>query len=372
MPKSWDTLVSHDIFLSTLYLKALEEASPSNITLYYIAIFKNETIVAALVLQRVTLYVKDMFRNNNDSSFRKRLKNIVSKFLKGHILVVGNLTHTGQHGFFKSDVISDSEFTETIFKSVNAVKQLIKTNRKKNIRLVLFKDYFKDDLLLKQRQEFNHKGFYKVTVQPNMIMPITDNWSTFDDYIKSFNKKYLKRYKTARKKRRGIVCNEMDLEAIKNTSERMYSLYRTVSNNAKFNTFILPENHFVVYKTQLRDRFKVFGYYLNGKLIGFYTLILNYNGDLETYFLGYDKTYQYTNQLYLNMLYDMVQFGIENHFKTIVYARTAMAIKSSVGAKIYPMFMYIRHTNPFINVILKPVFRLMNPKQDWEERHPFS
>ena len=122
---------------------------------------------------------------------------------------------------------------------------------------------------------------------------------------------------------------------------------------------------------QLQDGFRVFGYYLNEELIGFFTLILN-GKHLETYFLGYDAEHQYQNQLYLNMLYNMLGFGINNKFKTVVYARTAMEIKSSVGAKPEAMIVYIKHTNSFMNAILKQIFGLMNPKQKWEERHPFT
>ena len=68
----------------------------------------------------------------------------------------------------------------------------------------------------------------------------------------------------------------------------------------------------------------------------------------------------------------MAEYAIENHFKCIVYARTAMEIKSSVGAKSKEMQVYIKHTDGFINAVLKQIFSLMNPKQHWEERHPFK
>ena len=124
-------------------------------------------------------------------------------------------------------------------------------------------------------------------------------------------------------------------------------------------------------KKRLKENFRVFGYYLDNELIGFYTLILN-NKVLETYFLGYDKEHQYPNQLYLNMLYDMVDFAIENKFTSIVYARTAMEIKSSVGAESKEMVMYMKHTNEVVNAILKQVFSFMNPTQKWKKRHPFK
>ncbi|WP_338732294.1 GNAT family N-acetyltransferase [Mangrovimonas cancribranchiae] len=372
LPNSWDTLVSHDIFLHSNYLKAIETASPNNISLYYVGVFKHDNLVAVAVLQRVQLYVKDMFRNNNDSCFRERFKSLVSLILKGNILVLGNLTHTGQHGYFISNAISVSEFSETIFKVFKNLRQQIKDHSQKRIRLFLLKDFFNTDVLHQERDNFSKKGFYNVKVQPNMLFQVSESWRSFDDYLKALNKKYRRRYKRARKKYNGIVCKELDLQTIKEQSKRLYELYKTVSDNAKFNTFILPENHFLIYKQKLQDNFKVFGYYLNEELVGFYTLILNNNNDLETYFLGYDERYQYNMQLYLNMLYDMIAFGVNNNFKTIVYARTAMTIKSSVGAKAYPMTMYMKHTNGILNRLFKHIFKLMNPKKGWQERHPFS
>jgi hypothetical protein len=268
-------------------------------------------------------------------------------------------------------MISEADFISTIFDALKALQIRIKQENKKTIRLILFKDYFEEDTIHLQKHIFDRHKFYKLKVQPNMIMPVRETWLTEQDYIANMTAKYRTRYKRARKKRNGVVVKKLDLNTLKEESQTIYNLYRHVSNNASFNTFILPENHFLSLKDYLKNDFQVFGYYLNGELIGFYSLILN-NDVLETYFLGYDAEHQHSNQLYLNMLYDMAAYAIENKFKTIVFARTAMAIKSSVGAKPEPMFMYLKCTNSFVNALLKPIFRLMNPSEDWKERHPFS
>ena len=54
--------------------------------------------------------------------------------------------------------------------------------------------------------------------------------------------------------------------------------------------------------------------------------------------------------MYLNMLFDMAFYGIENQFKKVVFARTAMEIKSSIGAKPYKMNIYLKHTNNIIAI----------------------
>ena len=93
---------------------------------------------------------------------------------------------------------------------------------------------------------------------------------------------------------------------------------------------------------------------------------------LETYFLGYDETIQKENMLYLNMLYNMTKYGIENGFNRIIFGRTALEIKSSVGAIPVQMSGFIYHTNPWINRFMKIIFKQLEPKVQWQQRHPFK
>ena len=373
LPKeSWDGLVNSDVFLQTRYLEAASKALPDTISMCYIGVFKNNKLVGIAIIQRVQLYLSDMFRHDESSKLKDFVRNLLSKVLKGNILVVGNLMHTGQHGIhFNQKEISYTQFLDIIFEAVEKLKKEIKLEFNKTIRLILFKDYFEKDLIHSEKDMFNTHKFNKLLVQPNMMMSIRNAWLTEQNYVANMTTKYRTRYKRARKKSEEIVVKELNLTELIDASKTLYSLYKNVSDNAAFNTFVLPEDHFWRLKEGLKDDFKVFGYLLDGELIGFYTLILN-NKDLETYFLGYDSEHQYSNQLYLNMLYDMAAYAINNRFKTVIYARTAMEIKSSVGAKPKPMFMYLKYTNRLVNAILKQIFKLMNPSQDWDERHPFK
>lgn len=372
MPYAWDTLVKHDILLQSRYLKGLEGAVPNNIQLVYVGIFKDAQLVGIALIQHVQLYLNDMFRKTDGSRIQSFFKKRISKVLKGDILVVGNLTHTGQHGlFFTKETISQQEFIKAIYSALSEIKIRIKKLQKKNIRLILFKDYFINASITNVIGNFNVFKLHEVSVQPSMILLLKANWLTSEDYKSALTKKYRDRYKSARKKFKGVKVHDMDLATVRDKSIELHALYKNVSSNAKFNTFILSENHFYNLKLQLKDNFKVFGYYIEDRLIGFYTLILN-NSELETYFLGYHPDFQRPKQLYLNMLYDMLDFGIQNKFKSVVYARTAMEIKSSVGAEPYAMVIYIKHTNSIINKILKPVFKFMNPSITWEQRNPFK
>lgn len=373
LPESWDALVTHDVFLQTSFLNALEESCPSNITPFYVAFFKADELVGVAVIQRVAMYLDDVFRKTSDNKLKRLGKYLIAQIVRGNGLVVGNLMHTGQHGlFFNEEIITQDVFLEQIFKALAEISKRIKQQDHKKIRIIGFKDYFETDKIHNNAEIFQQKRMYKAKVQPNMLLTIKPHWITINDYAANLNKKYRRRYKTARKKSQSIVKRELTINEIAEASTELFKLYKNVSDNARVNSFVLNEVHFFNLKKQMQDRFKLFGYYLNEKLVGFYTLILN-GEDLETYFLGYDKAYQSKHQMYLNMLFDMLSFAIENRFKTVVYARTAMEIKSSVGAKPNTMYIYMKHTNNSIaNAILKFIVNTLNPIKKWEERHPFK
>ena len=88
LPGAWDTMAPNDLMLSVSYLKALQQATPSNITLYYLAIFKNEELVGIAIIERVRLYVRDMFRKSASSALTRFFKDAISTVLKGNILVI--------------------------------------------------------------------------------------------------------------------------------------------------------------------------------------------------------------------------------------------------------------------------------------------
>ncbi|WP_283636268.1 hypothetical protein [Aquaticitalea lipolytica] len=215
LPLDWDDFVRHDIFLQSSYFKALEIVSPNNISWFYLGIFNNEKLVGVAIIQRVELYLEDIFRNYKDSCFKQKFKHFISKFLKGNMLVVGNLMHTGQHGiYFDTNKITQKDFLETVYKAIYELKNIIKKEHKKRIRIIMLKDYFKKDTIHFEKPFFHALNLHKVSVQPNMIMNVEPNWNDFEAYLLDLNKKYRQRYKVARKKAGNIIKKELTLEDV--------------------------------------------------------------------------------------------------------------------------------------------------------------
>jgi hypothetical protein len=367
LPVEWDSLAANNIFLSYDYLKVLEDSAPDNMICNFVGLFKEDNLVGIALSQFIDLSDISSF-GERDHCVRKIVRSFVFKNFSSKVLVIGNNMLTGQNGYYFSENIPTSEGLILLNQAAIALRHLfIKKGLKTH--LTIFKDFLETDIQYFNIPEF--KSYFKFSTQPNMLFLIRESWKTFDDYIDSKSKKYRDQFKRARKKSVGITKRKLKLEEIRNYSSRIYELYMNVAKNAPFNTFYLPENHFESFKESLKDNFLFYGYFIEDELIGFNTLIKN-RLDIDTYFLGYDEKYQREKMLYLNMLYDMIGYSINEQYKRIIFARTALEIKSSVGAKPIDMFGLMKHSNFFLNLFVSKTFRFFEPKMVWQERNPFK
>jgi predicted N-acyltransferase len=367
IPSGWDSLATNNLFLSRDYLEVLAISAPKNIQCHFIALFLNEELVGIAVSQYIDLREVNSF-GERDHRVKTVVRNFVFKNFSSNVLVIGNNMLSGQNGCCFSSKLPASEGLILLKKATEELKSDLRKKGTK-IHLTIFKDFSEDGVQYFNNPEF--KSFFRFTTQPNMIFQIRDSWRTFDDYVADKTKKYRDQYKRARKKAEGITKRKLSLEEITNYNSRIYQLYMNVTKNAPFNTFYLTDNHFITLKTILKDKFLFYGYFIGDELVGFNTLIKN-GKDIDTYFLGYDDIYQREKMLYLNMLYDMIAFSINKGYSRIIFARTALEIKSSVGAQPVDMFGMMQHSNPFINLFVSKTFSYFEPKMEWKQRNPFK
>jgi predicted N-acyltransferase len=367
LPNSWDTVAQRNAFLQTPYLKVLEESAPTNMQCFYIGIFENAELIGVALSQYLNLNKLESF-GERDKCLKTHVRNFVFKNFASHALFLGNNMITGQNGYIFNKEI-DTKTIGVILKQ--CAGEITAYFKKQNIKIhiVTFKDFYKDCAAELKDSAFS--GLYEFNTQPNMIFDLPKSWKTNDDYVAALSKKYRDQYKRAHKKFEGIETRELFLGDIVLLENRIYELYYHVAKNAPFNTFFLARNHFSSFKKQCGDHFILVGYFLNEQLIGFHTLLLN--GDtLETYFLGYDEQIQKEKMLYLNMLYNMTKYGIENQFREIIFGRTALEIKSSIGAEPVLMSGFIYHSNELVNKYFDRIFPKLEPSLVWHQRHPFK
>lgn len=367
LPQNWDEVAVSNAFLQTPYLKVLETSAPVNMQCFYIGIFEESELIGVALAQYLNLNKLESF-GDRDKCIKTAVRNFVFKNFGSHVLFLGNNMITGQNSYAFSKPVNFSHVSEILLQGAEAIVAYFK-KQKITIHLVSFKDFYQHSADALKKHEF--KSIYEFNTQPNMIFELPKEWKNETDYIAAFSKKYRDQYKRAHKKCEGVQVRELSLEEITHNEERIYELYHHVAVNAPFNTFFLSKNHFSEFKKQLKEQFIVCGYFVNEKLVGFHSLLLN-GTVLETYFLGYDSEIQKEKMMYLNMLYNMTEYGIRNQFEKIIFGRTALEIKSSIGAKPVMMSGFIYHRNKLINKYIGRIFTNLEPEIQWQQRNPFK
>jgi len=366
-PEQWNRLAVDTVFLSSAYLEVLEKSAPTNMTCHFIGLFDGETLIGIALSQFLDLNQLESF-GERDQCVKTYIRNFVFRNFASHVLFVGNNMLTGQHAFAFSKDCETAMALETLSEATNELKTIFKSKGKK-VHIVTYKDFIPEEVNLFKKVGFD--DFYEFNSQPNMVFSVRSNWNTEQDYIDALTKKYRDQYKRARKKALGIEKRKMLLDDIIAHEAAIYELYFHVAKNAPFNTFFLAKNHFSTFKRIFDHDFLFYGYFLNDKMIGFNTMIKN-GKSLDTYFLGYDDSIQREKMLYLNMLYDMIAYAIKKGYEEVIFSRTALEIKSSVGAKPIKTVGLIKHESGILNRYMSTIFPYLEPEMVWQERNPFQ
>lgn len=348
-------------------MQALETSTPPNIKNYYIEFFTDSNLTGIALFQHINLKNTNPFQVK-DSNRKSKVTSWALNTFASSILFVGNNMMSGQNAFRFSSQINFEVIYKLLNDSVEALKKQLKLEDRK-IQVTVWKDF--EQIESQKIQNCISSKYYKFTIQPTMVFKLPIPIKSESDYVNALSKKYRDQYKRARKKANEIEKRQLSVSEIDELQYQLSELYLTTVANASFNTFHLPPNHFAIMKDALGADFQVYVYFLNDKLIGFNTVIKN-GKTLEPYFLGYDSEEQKNRLLYLNMLYDIIGYAAAKNFDTIAFGRTALEIKSSVGAKAVELYGFIQHSNPIINLFISKIFMSVEPKANWKVRNPFK
>lgn len=372
----WQKAALPEHFASVPYLKTLEHDSPDNLTNIYILIKKkNGGVVAAVLAQLLILSLGESFRYENYSKDRGSLSNLWQRFrqfvvnrFRFRMLTIGNLYLTGPYGYhFVGGSYKAHEQIRIIGKLVYQLRKDLKCTDYR-FRGVLLKDYFEDERIPADLQA----GLVPFTIDPNMILTLNPEWQSFEDYLSDMRSKYRIRLKNAIRKFAPLQKRPLGLEDIATLKGDMYALYHKILDGSGFVLAKGEKDYFYTLKKELGSHLKVTGYFKDEVLVGFYTWVID-GKKLDSHFIGVEPSLNLRHQIYLNILLDLVRDAISQKALKVYYYRTALEIKSSIGAEPYDMWCYFKHNNWVINKFFIPTaFKYFVPKPQWVQRHPFK
>jgi len=352
-----------NVYFSKSFLKAFERSNPQ-IEFKYITIADAEKKTIALaVVQVISLSVEGTLKNIKVASLIRKLLGLF--FCNEHIKILfcGNVFLSGEHGIRCSDGVSKDEIMSQIGIALDAVAA-----NTKPLHAIFIKDFKEESL--KNTRQFLKFGYSEINVEPNMIVQLDPKWKTFEDYKNILKSKYRVKANKADSSSSSLksrLFTEHDFETYK---EELQALYQNTIDNASFNAQVLNLNTYIHLRASFKDDFIVKAYFLEDKLVGFLTALVNKN-TLDAHFIGLDYRLNKSHAIYPRILNDYVRLGIEKQVSSIDLGRTASEIKTTIGAIPLELSCYIKHKNPFLNSLIKPFFRRIKIKE-FKQHSPFK
>ena len=363
-----------NLFLSLSYLQTIENLHANAMYFRYVIVYKDNK-PAFIAYFQISDFTADAFSDTLQpqleemQSKRSKLVEHYLDFNKNcvvlRIVTCGNNFISGAHAFSYNSLL---EKEEAIAVLKNVVEMVGKSEKKHGkIAAIVVKDF--EDGAGVERPLLNEK-FIEFFVEPNMVVHIPKKITSLDDYISLFSKKYRNRAKAIFKCADGIEKHELSLAEIKKQSAKIYSLYEQIYNNAKFKVVKVAPTYFAEMKQSMQHQFVVSGYFKDGKLIAFKSAFI-LEDRIEAHFIGFDYELNKEHECYQNLLYDFIEFTIQNKKTILQLGRTAAEIKSTVGAKPQALFGYIKPQNHISKAVLKPFISFLQPSE-WTPRNPFK
>ena len=139
----------------------------------------------------------------------------------------GNALLTGEHGFHFDYSIIDKSMIPTFISSAN---DFLHKEIFGNIRLGLI--HIVKDLKVSEQQnsDWESDNYNRIQVQPNMILPLREEWKSMEDYLQAMSSKYRKKVKRGIKKNQAIKKMELNLTQIETLNTQIYDLYCSVKD----------------------------------------------------------------------------------------------------------------------------------------------
>lgn len=366
--KRWTSFVTdNNSFLSLSYLQSMEEANGKELELRYVLFSKGEKLIGIAAFQ-ITHFATSADAYTNP--VMRFLHQSVQYLKLGHvhnILICGNAIATGEHGFLFHQEIAMVDQAKMLVQAMNKIAEEEK-NKRKRICAMVVKDFYPQSEQLPL--EFKKFGFKSFSVDHNMVLPLPDEWKTFEDYLNALVTKFRTKAKSALNKSASLVIEKQTSDSIIPLIPSLQKLYENVHYKADFRLGKMNLEALPLLLKQMPEDFFVTTYSLNNEVVGFLTA-MRCGDSLDAHVIGLDYTYNKDYAIYQRILYDYVALGISLRCNRLVLGRTAAEIKSTIGAFPVDLTCAILHQRTISNALLKMILHYVGPSQ-YEHRQPYK
>lgn len=332
------------------FFKTIEESRLSQFVFHYLVLSRGNKVILI-----APLFVADFNLDIAVEGFLSRLINYV-RVLMPRFLIVKTLfcgSPFGEHGILG---ISREEDKHRLVDELR--KRIEILCKEKSIPLVMFKDFLKEETRLLDRLLLI--GFFRVNSFPSASLELSCN--SLEQYINELGSSTRKNLR--RRLKKAYLDADIRIEVvdrIDNIAGDIYRLYENAYKGGSTKFELINPEFFVNIGPNLSPHAKFFLYYVNGRLAAF-NLCFIYKNLFIDKFIGFDYDMSRKYSLYFVSWCVNVEWCLKNSLRFYVSGQTDYSPKMRLGAKLIPLYVYLRHQNPVMNFLLRALSIFMKPE----------
>ena len=271
------------------------------------------------------------------------------RFLTMRLLMIGN---AAGEGHLSACAAGDEAWVATALREV-----LPEFARQAKASLIVFKDFpstYRETLA-----DLGRTGFTRIP-----SMPMTElllDYRDFDHYVTTLGASTRKDLR--RKFRRIAAAAPITVEIVTDLTpyvDDVYPFYLQVHERSPMKFERLTKEYLSELGRRMPDRVRFFIWRQDGKAIAF-SVALVHDGTIYDDYLGLDYRVALDLHLYFYTLRDILSWSLEQGLKRYRSSPLNYQPKLHLGCDLYPLDLYVRHTNPVLNKIFRPFLKLLEP-----------
>jgi len=219
-------------------------------------------------------------------------------------------------------------------------------------------------------QALRRFGYRPVESDPNMVLDVSPQWRTYDDYLASLNAKYKNAARKVAKDLAQAGCVVSRLSDVGLEAKRVHALYLSVVENAAVRPVTLPSAFFPTLAEALGDDFRATVVRRDNEIVGFISVLRDADTAVA-YYIGFERAPALGNTVYLALLHSVISDAIELRCRRVSFGRTALEPKAGLGARPERLWLWARHRNPALNLLIRNLLRAVSHGEA-PDRNPFK
>ena len=348
---AWDQLIADSnrpsVFLDSRMMQSLLSAKTRNVAAL---IWRKEGQLKGLALVEDAQAESVNLAGHIES--RSWVFDTVSRLLHGKsgrwkfsVRVIGTTLGSGDHGFrFASDIVAEQQqvcLEKTMFRSPSNWGNAIP-------RVVMVKD---KAIPAERTKTPLFRGWTPLEFDPEMVVNLDPSWQSLDDCMPSLVTKARTKFKRIQSLSKDFQMESWSAEQLESQGQDLIELYRLVFERSGFRLGSLHLDELVASKRFWGDAFVVLVYSLEGEQVGFQCAYATPEAT-EAFFVGFKPELTKSHAIYQRMLLEFMGLGIASGSREVRMGRTALDVKSSIGALPRRLQCDVKFRNPMAHAIV--------------------